>query len=107
MSKKKSRYKRKQAPPPRRIPWMWIAVGSALLLVAGGLAFVWSSGQQTDPNFTPEVTGSPRLSVEQDRIDEGDIKLNKTIRTAFRLKNVGDQPLYIKGEPVVELVEGC
>jgi hypothetical protein len=103
---KKSRRKRKQAPPPRRIPWMWIAVGSALLLVAGGLAFVWSS-DQTDPNFTPEVTGSPRLSVEQTEIDEGDIELNKTIRTAFRLKNVGDQPLYIKGEPVVELVEGC
>ncbi len=104
---KNSRHKKKQSPPPRRIPWLWLAVGSALLLVAAGLIFVWNSGQTADPNFTPEITGSPRLSVEQTEIDEGDIKLNKTIRTAFRLKNVGDQPLQIKGEPVVELVEGC
>jgi len=97
--------KKKQATSPR-FPWLWVVVGSALLLVATGLAFVWNT-DQTDPNFVPEITGSPRLSVEPEVIDEGEVKLNETIRTAFRLKNVGDQPLVIKGEPVVELVEGC
>lgn len=99
-------YPQKKQASSRRLPWLWLAVGSALLLVAAGFAFVWSSGQ-TDPNFTPDVTGGPRLSVAQEEIDEGDIKFNETVRTAFLLKNVGDQPLYIKGEPVVELVEGC
>jgi hypothetical protein len=99
-------YRKKKQAASRRFPWLWVVVSSALLLVAAGLAFVWSP-DQTDPNFVPEVTGSPRLSVEQTEIDEGEVKLNKTIRTAFRLKNVGDEPLYIKGEPVVELVEGC
>jgi flagellar basal body-associated protein FliL len=101
----KTYHKKKQA-SSRRLPWLWLAVGSALLLVAAGLAFIWSSNQP-DPNFTPAVTSAPRLSVEQEEIDEGDIKFDKTVHTAFLLKNVGDQPLYIKGEPVVELVEGC
>ncbi len=99
-------YRKKKQVASRRPPWLWLAVGSALLLLVAGLAFVWSS-DQTDPNFVPEVTGSPRLSVESEVIDEGDVKLNKTIRTTFRLKNVGDQPLKILGEPAVELVEGC
>jgi hypothetical protein len=109
MGKKKSRYrKKKQSPPPRRFSWMWlVGVGGALLLIAGGLGIAWTSSDAASPAVTPEVTGAPRLRVDQDVIDEGYIKLNKTIRTTFRLSNVGDQPLRILSEPQVELVEGC
>jgi hypothetical protein len=63
---------------------------------------------QFDPNFVPEITGAPRLEVlPQDVIDYGDIKLNTTINTEYTVRNVGDEPLTILGEPRVELVEGC
>lgn len=99
-------YRKKKQAASHRPPWLWLAIGSALLLVAAGLAFVWNT-DQTDPNFVPEVTGSPRLAVDQITIDEGDVKVNTQIRTVFHLQNVGDQPLHILGEPAVELVEGC
>ncbi len=95
-------YRKPKQPPPRRFPWPWVVVAGVLLLIGGGL-IMWPSAL-AEP---PEVTGAPRLAVDQTVIDEGYIKLNKTVRTTFYLKNVGDQPLQILGEPQVELVEGC
>ncbi len=108
MSKKRHSKKVKSA-PKRQIPWLWLAVGGAALLVIGGLSLVWTSSNTgvVTLDVTPEVSGAPRLAVDQELIDEGYIKLNKTIRTTFRLRNVGDEPLHIMGEPAVELVEGC
>jgi hypothetical protein len=40
-------------------------------------------------------------------VDEGYRKFNTSVRTTFRLSNVGDQPLQILGQPQVQLVEGC
>lgn len=106
----KKRYSKKvKASPKRRFPWLWLAVGGAVLLVIGGLSLVWTSSNSAvvTLDVTPEVIGAPRLAVDQDIIDEGYIKLNNTIRTTYRLRNVGDEPLYILGEPQVELAEGC
>jgi hypothetical protein len=106
---KKRRSKKTKASPKRQFPWLWLAVGGAVLLVIGGLSLVWPSSDSgvVSLDVTPEVTGAPRLAVDQEVIDEGYIKLDKTIRTTFRLRNVGDEPLYVMGEPAVELVEGC
>ena len=106
---KKRRYRKVKAPPKRQLPWLWLAVGGAVLLVLGGLSLVWTTSDSAvvTLDVTPEVTGAPRLAVDRDFIDEGYIKLDNTIRTSFRLRNVGDQPLHILGEPTVQLVEGC
>lgn len=105
---KKSYKKRRVAspPPPKRFPWLWLTIGAALVLVAGGLGLVWSSSADT-PAVTPAVNGSPRLAVDRTEVDEGYIKLNTVVRSTFQLSNVGDQPLKIIGEPWVELIEGC
>lgn len=76
-----------------------------VLLVAGVLALRTPSSSA--PAVAPEVTGSPRLAVDQTVVDEGLVKLDTIVRTSYRLRNVGDQPLHILGEPQVELVEGC
>ncbi len=106
MSRKRHSKRRKKSPPKRQLPWLWLVAGGAFLLVIGGLGMVWASSNAR-PAVAPEVTGAPRLIVDQTVIDEGYIKLDNTVRTTFRLRNVGDQPLYIMGEPQVELVEGC
>ena len=106
MSRKKQKRIKATQSAAQRPWWLWAVLGGALLLVLGGVWLAWPSNN-IDPNFVPEVTGAPRLVVEQTTIDEGDVKVNTQIRTAYRLQNVGDQPLQILGEPAVELVEGC
>jgi hypothetical protein len=102
MSKKHQQRRKKQVAPPHRRPWLWLAAGIAVLLVIGGLSALWAS-----PEAGPVIGGAPKLVVDQPIIDEGPVKLNTPVRTAFRLRNVGDQPLHIIDEPIVELVEGC
>ena len=109
---KKSRRKKQKHSPSRRFPWLWVAIGGALLLIIGGAMLMLLGRPSTDvvevdSNFSPEVSGAPRLAIDQTLIDEGDVKVNTMIQTSFRLQNVGDQPLRILGEPAVELVEGC
>lgn len=83
---------------------LWIGAGILLLLV--GSLVLWNRVNRT-PAPPPQVTGAPRLAVDQSTLDEGDVSLGKTIRSVFRLQNVGDQPLTVLGEPQVEVVEGC
>ena len=106
MSRKKQKTIKGAQSAAQRPWWLWVVLGGALLLVIGGVWLAWPSNN-VDPNFEPEVTGAPRLVVDQITIDEGDVQVNTQIRTAYRLQNVGDQPLKILGEPAVELVEGC
>jgi hypothetical protein len=80
------------------------AIGGILLLI---VSLVKGSGGGTDPNFKAEVAGAPRIAVEQDRIDHGNVKLGTTIESDFKIRNVGDKDLVILGEPRVEVVEGC
>jgi hypothetical protein len=92
--------------PSRRPSWLKLAAAvGVLLLVAGGLAIWTSSSRQTTE--APQVTGAPNLVVDRTTVDEGYIKYNVPVRTTFRLSNIGDQALTIKGQPMVQLVEGC
>jgi hypothetical protein len=109
MMSKKSRRKRKQRrsqAKARRFPWLGFAV-SGLALAILLLVVVVQPWSGDEPQVTPQVTGAPRLMVDQPIVDEGYVKYNVPIRTTFRLSNVGDQPLKILQTPQVQLVEGC
>jgi hypothetical protein len=89
-----------------------MAVGAVLIIAVGFL--VWRGGGSQQANSSspqtggaPLVTGSPKLSVDRDSIDFGKVPLDIPVKATFKLKNVGDQPLTIKGEPRVEVVRGC
>jgi hypothetical protein len=90
----------------RQLPWQWLAIGGALVLILGGLGIAWMS-PNARPAETPVVNGSPRLVVDRTLVDEGHVKLDSPIRSQFSLSNVGDQLLQVLEEPQVELVEGC
>lgn len=93
--------------------WLWGAVAGVVLLIIAALALGSRendapSQKAFDPNFEPDVTGAPRVEVvESDMLDYGEVKLGTTVNTVYTVRNVGDQPLEVLGEPQVELVEGC
>jgi len=92
------------------------------LLVVGGLvlaglvalfgqptpgASASSSSPRFDPDVKPTTTGAPRVMVPQESLDYGDVKLGSTVEAVFEVRNTGDEPLIILGDPQVEVVQGC
>jgi hypothetical protein len=83
-----------------------LAVGG-LLLVAAGITIAKSTvNNKADPTLV-EVSGQPKLKVDQELIDYGDVKLNTNLTFDIQLTNVGDTLLKISGTPYVEVKEGC
>ena len=104
----RTRIKRKNEPAPKS-PWPFVAmaVGAVLIVVVGFLAWRGSTSGARSASATPQVTAGPKLSVDRNSIDFGKLPLDIPVKAEFKLKNVGDQPLAIKGAPRVELVKGC
>ncbi len=108
MSKKSRRKRKKRQPPPRRFPWPWLVAGGALLLAVVLLLWQpWSGGDDVEPLTDYPGSGSPRLVVGQRTVDEGYVKYDAPVSSAFVLRNEGDLPLKILEQPQVELVRGC
>ncbi len=104
----RSRIARKGAAPPPRSPWPFIVMGVGTLLIVVVGFLVWRSSNSSPKASTPpEVTGSAKLSVDRDSIDFGKVALGQSVQAQFKLKDAGDQPLKIVGNPRVELVKGC
>ncbi|MCS7222539.1 MAG: hypothetical protein RML36_14835 [Anaerolineae bacterium] len=93
--------------PPRSQDRGWLLVLLAVTLLIGGGLIIGLLARSDQAAPVPKVRGAPRVEVSQETIDYGDVKVNTPIETIFRVRNVGDQPLQILGEPQVEVVEGC
>ncbi|MBI3959262.1 MAG: hypothetical protein HY328_10680 [Chloroflexi bacterium] len=87
----------------------WLLPGALAVAALAVVALViwFAQGRQITATFEPEVTGQPKAVIDQTAFDYGNVKLNRTIETVFRVKNVGGQALVFQGEPIVEVVEGC
>jgi HYDIN/CFA65/VesB-like, Ig-like domain len=83
---------------------LYLAGGALILIIVG--VFVLLRGSST-PSKAIEVTGKPKLAVDQEKVDLGKQPLGKTVSVAFELSNVGDKPLQLQGIPKVEVKEGC
>jgi hypothetical protein len=89
----------------RSLPWpLILAVGGAVLLALAALVVF---GQPASAGQTIEVSGGPRLKVDQEAIDFGNIPLGGTVQAQFRLTNIGDRPLQFLETPYIEVKEGC
>jgi cell division septal protein FtsQ len=82
-----------------------------VLLLAGGLLLiivaVFAINKPTQPKAAVEVNGSPSLKVDQESVDLGNVKLEKTVEVTFLLTNVGDKTLRFSETPYIEVLEGC
>ena len=103
MPRYSSKLKPKQKPKTSLLP-LWLALAGLGLVLIAGWAILNSSAQA---KANVEVKGAPRLKVEKDTIDRGDIKLGTPIRDDIRVTNIGDQPLRFTEAPYIEVLEGC
>ncbi len=95
MSKNTKKYrKQKQS---KNFPWLFLALGGGLLLLAAVL-FARSNG---------DGGGTPSLSVDQNKIDYGYVKYGENRQFAVKVTNTGDGTLRFKEEPYIEVLEGC
>jgi len=51
--------------------------------------------------------GGPRLSVDKQFVDTGDVPYDSPLYEQFVLRNVGDKPLTLEGLPPVRVEDGC
>ncbi len=101
----KMSFKVRQRHHKKKTPWpLLFLFGGGLLIV---LATVLAFNKPSQPKAAIEVTGSPSLKVDQQKVDLGDVKLGQTVTVSFQLMNVGDQTLRFSKQPYIEVKEGC
>jgi len=100
--------KAQTAPPQPRSRLPLFLAGGALLVIIIGVVWLTTSGRGTTNTGSPaQVAGRPALAVDRQQIDFGKVPLNIPVKATFQLSNVGDQPLQILNQPVVEVKQGC
>jgi hypothetical protein len=97
--KKHARHRKEKSSWP-----LVVLISGSLLLI---LAFVFAFTEPWKPKATIEITGSPSLRVDQEKVDLGNVKLGQMVQVSFQLTNVGDQTLRFTEAPIIEVKEGC
>ena len=95
MAKNNKRYRKQKQ--TRKFPWLLVALGGGLLLIAAVL-FANRSG---------DGSGTPSITVDQQKIDYGYVKFGETRSIAVKVTNTGTGNLRFKDDPYIEVVEGC
>lgn len=96
---------KKIVPQKQSMPiWLPLIIVAGVVLI--GVA-VLSGNPAAAPKTTPQVSGSPALQVDKEKVDLGNVKLGQTVSVSFEITNVGDQPLTFHEAPYVEVAVGC
>lgn len=95
MSKKTLKKKKRQQ---KKFPWIWVIAGFAV--VTAGIFFL----SKPSPD---DSGGIPAISVDQQNIDMGYIKLGEYRTIKIKVTNTGDGVLRFKEQPYLEVVKGC
>ena len=106
-NKYKSKKRDKKTTFSNILPTPVLLVLLGIVLVGGALFAARKAGQPSTAKVPIEVSGSPSLKVNKDKVDLGDVKLGQVVTVNFTLANVGDQTLRFNEKPYVEVVEGC
>lgn len=99
--------KHKNGAAGKKLPLPLLLVAGGVLLIAGALYAIWQAGQLDLATVPVETSGSPRLQVDQEVVDLGDVPVDQMVDVTFKIANTGDQTLRIAEQPVVRVVEGC
>lgn len=92
---------RKKKQQPRRKSFPWIPVVLAVVLISS-VVFTFANRGST------KITGgTPAITVDQEKIDMGYIKLGQYRTINIKVTNTGDGVLRFTEDPYLEVVEGC
>jgi hypothetical protein len=91
MAKNNKKYRKQKQ--QKNFPWLLLALGGGLLLLAAVL-------------FTRDG-GTPLIKVDQDKIDYGFVKFGENRQFAIQVTNTGDGNLRFQEKPYIEVLEGC
>ncbi len=98
---------RKSSAAKSGLPLPLLLVVGGILLIAGALFAVWKAGQPDLAGAPAGGSGAPRLEVDRELVDLGDVPVDQMVEVTFNIANTGDQTLRITNTPVVRVVEGC
>lgn len=79
-------------------PLIGLIVGGILLVIAAVFFAFGGSG---------DGGGTPKLVVDQEKIDYGDVHFGVNKTFAIKITNTGDGVLRFKEKPYIEVLEGC
>lgn len=84
----------------KKFPLPLLALGLVLIMAAAAILFLQNpSGGGTG--------GTPKLAVQPEKIDYGDVKLDTELTFEFTVTNDGDGVLRFTEQPYIEVLEGC
>ncbi len=106
MSKTQARQTRRHT-QGKQTSWLPLALIAAGVVVLGAVLWAALVGRPGASKVPIEVTGTPRLKADQQRVDLGNLALGQTVEVSFQLANIGDQPLRFAEAPYITVVEGC
>jgi hypothetical protein len=98
MANKSSKKKFRKQKQRRTFPWLFVALGGGLLLVAAAIFFANQNGG---------TGGTPAISVDQNKIDYEYVKFGENRQFTLKVTNTGDGTLRFEEKPYVEVLEGC
>lgn len=102
MSQKSKKFK--PVKKPNTLLWSLATLGGLALLFLAA----WALAKPAPAAKVPlEVQGAPKLKLNQQKIDLGNVQLGQTVSASFEVSNVGDQPLRFSTAPYIEAIEGC
>jgi len=87
-----------ERPTLRRAWWPWATLGT-IVVVGAAIGMVWWGLSASG--------GRPRLVLDREVIDLGDLPFEAPAQAVFTLANAGDGRLEIAGELPVKVVKGC
>ncbi len=92
--------RRRQHLRSKAFPWPILTFCGVLLITAALLlAGPYASGT--------DGSGAPSISVDRQKIDFGEVKLDTVLSFAITVTNTGDGILRFQETPYIEIVEGC
>lgn len=106
-----ARHKRKGKKVPQAQPrsrWRSLLIPGVIgLALAVGVATWFFLHKSAPVSLAAQYKGGPRLAVDKEFIDFGNVRFQRMVDARFRLRNAGDQPLRLAVDSPVEAIEGC
>jgi len=95
MSKKQRKQTKK-----KKFPWPMVVLGGVLLIAA---AFYFANR----PGISEHGSGPPKIAVDQQTIDYGDVRFGTNKSFDIEVTNIGGAVLRFNQEPYLEVLAGC